>query len=349
VSWRVTVGGVVRAVSRTELTVVVANDPLLDLIDGEVVAVTVRGPGGETARTQARVTVARLHDDAIPVLVHLALGVYERGDAAVRGVLGAALLLAAGGPDPEALHAAGFPTGGGARHLRFRFATTDAELEAVIRIRTAAYVAAGKRGPAAPAMRDAFDAHAKHLVAWVGPRPVAALRLLPWRPEVGFEHETLVPWSPALPPREETVEVMRACVDPGAAVPRALLGLLQRTAAHIVQLGRRYLLSCATRDNLGLYVRIGCRDTGVRYAHAGLGGAEHTVFVADLRRGFYGVRMPLGSHAVLWQELGTRLRGRGLLTPAVPTDAAVARAVDLLSPAVRAVLGRLPRRHRRAL
>ena len=221
---------------------------------------------------------------------------------------------------------------------------TQDEYEAVVTLRTNAYVRAGKIAPDEhDSMRDEYDENAHILVGWHLAKPVASLRIMAHEPHVRWEHERFLKLdSPALPPKPDTAEITRVCVDPAWAGTDLSLRLFQKTALEVLRLGKRHILGSATRRALRLYTRIGCRPTDLQFRYAALGGGTHHIFVADVVQGVGGYGLPWHVWSVVWSDVYRQASVAGLLPRANFLHASRLAAWRLARPI-------LQRRSRRAL
>lgn len=219
------------------------------------------------------------------------------------------------GETPATLRARGIRFGSVRRSVEWRNAQTPAERAAVFELRTRAYQKVGKyAADAAQPMRDEYDEDAVIPTAWHGERPVAAMRLMQHPEGRTWEHEHFVSLDhPALPPKQETIEITRVCVDPNWMGTDLVIALFQESAIEALRLGRRYMLGSATTSLLPLYTQIGCCVSPVQYRHEVVGGAEHTIFWADVAGGVAGGNVNWAVWALLWSEVYARARCEGLL------------------------------------
>jgi len=201
--------------------------------------------------------------------------------------------------------------------VQWRLIETPAEYEAVIQLRTTAYAHAGKIDPTNDAiMRDQFDKRAKIVSGWHASKLIASLRIIIHEPGALWEHEQYVKLDhPDLPPKSETVEITRVCVDPAWAHTGLSLMLFQKTALEILRHKRRYILGSATRNALPIYTRIGCRVTDLQFRYEELGGGTHYIFVGDVVQGVGGYVAPWMVWSIFWSEVFRQARREGLLPP----------------------------------
>jgi hypothetical protein len=182
----------------------------------------------------------------------------------------------------------------------------------VIALRKRAYGASGKLGDDCSVMADVFDERARILVAHrdsaPGTRAVASLRIIHHGPSDRWEHEAFIGWSDALPPRAETVEITRFCVDPAFRDRSTITDLFQRTGLDIVMGGKRYFIGSATREMLPIYARLGCRALPLAFRYDGLGTDLHHLFRADCWAGLHGVGIDALSWSFAWARIYARWR-----------------------------------------
>lgn len=117
---------------------------------------------------------------------------------------------------PASLRAQGIQISSVRSYINWRFVRTPEEYEAVVALRTKTYVEAGLIDPVEQIipMRDKYDEKAKILAAWHFQKPVASLRIVVHSTASIWEHEQFISLdSPEIPPKAETVEITRVCID----------------------------------------------------------------------------------------------------------------------------------------
>ena len=199
-----------------------------------------------------------------------------------------------------------------------RIARNERELREILELRTAIYGQVGKWQQATP-MVDRFDheSGAVHIGAWKDDRLVGAARVLMRPAAQEYEHDRFLSWDAiGLPPREACVEVSRLCVRRDPREPGTLQCLLREIAWQGLLSGRQYLVACATRDLLPLYLRMfGATSTGHEFVHTDLGPKPHTMLFADIPAGIAGRSMSWHVWAALWAPVALRAYRAGLLAP----------------------------------
>jgi hypothetical protein len=89
--------------------------------------------------------------------------------------------------------------------------------------------------------------------------------------------------------------------------------LFRNSVIVAIRSGRRWILGSSTAKLLGLYRRIGCQVTDLRYRHEELGGEEHTIFLGDVNRVVRG----RGVGPLVWNgmfaDLSSHLEGSGAI------------------------------------
>jgi predicted GNAT family N-acyltransferase len=266
-----------------------------------------------------------------------------------REAIGQYLLQFGGGATVADLCAEGFAVPATSRALDFGAVRTADEYADVLRLRRLAYVHARKLSEATKDvdMADDFDARSRILAARHRGRVVGTVRLMfPTTVRDALKHEDFLALPACLPPRDQLVEVSKACTHPGYRGGDLFYALLKHTALTIVQSGRRWALMSATDALVPVYRRCGFQHTGASYVHPSM-QVRHHLMVADMQHVVAG----RGLSPIVWNllelaELWSYARECGAVR-ADPWTAARLRAYRLLRPAA-AVTRALLRRRARA-
>ncbi|TXI09404.1 MAG: hypothetical protein E6Q76_05725 [Rhizobium sp.] len=227
--------------------------------------------------------------------------------------------------------------------VEFRPAATPEEFAAVLAMRTKAYRRAHKYTGEGP-MTDRFDPRAIIICAFIGPRPIASLRLMAHGEGEEWEHDRFIQWPADFPARAQCVEASRMCVDPDfQRVAEALFtGILRRAVVVVLALKRRYVLGCATDALLPLYRKTGCVVIPVRFTHTDLGPKAHTLILADINSRVRGNGLAFTTWLLKWSDTARWVSRIGLIKsrgPIQKVGASVAAGVAaLLAPFARRIL-----------
>src|SRR5512142_2015590 len=179
-----------------------------------------------------------------------------RRDGRAREVLGQYLLRFGAGATVQALCAEGFRISASSRALEFGHVRTEQEYAEVLRLRRTAYVHARKLGESTKDvdMADGFDARSRILVAKHRGRVVGTMRMsFPATPTDRLAHESWVELPASLPPRDQLVELFKACTHPGYRGSDLFYALSRHAALTLVQSGRRWALVSATDGMAPVY------------------------------------------------------------------------------------------------
>lgn len=189
--------------------------------------------------------------------------------------------------------------------IDYAFVRSADDYEQVLRLRHECYSAAGKLPPGAkPAdTADIFDTHARILVAKYRGKVVGSLRIVFPDGESPLEHEQFFDLPAHFPRQDELVEVSRVCTSPDFRGSDLLMGMFRRCTLTILQSKRRYTLGSSTEKLLPHYKKLGLIPTDIKYAHTGLGGEEHTVFIGDN----YGVVVGQNVGPLVWNAMYAEL------------------------------------------
>lgn len=268
----------------------------------------------------------------------LAVGVTyaSRNTASVESI-GQYLLRFGSGATVQELCAEGFRIRSSSRALAFGSVGTQQEYDQVLRLRRLAYVQAKKISADTKDvdMADAFDARSRILVAKHRGHVVGTVRLtFPDSTADRLNHDDFLELPSHLPPREQMVEVFKACTHPGYRGSDLFYTLLMHVGLVILQSGRRYALMSATDSLAPVYERFGFRRMGVAYQHPSM-RMRHHLMVLDVANVVAGK----GINPLFWNLVGGwELWNFGKLCGVVATDAwttARVRLWRLLRPVAR--------------
>jgi predicted GNAT family N-acyltransferase len=214
----------------------------------------------------------------------LSLGVRHAGhDARSAEVIGQYLLQFGAGATVQDLCADGFKVHSSARALDFCSVRTKEEYREVLQLRRLAYQHAKKISADAKDvdMGDGFDTRSRILVAKHRGRIVGTVRLMfPQTLSDPLKNEDFLKLPQELPPRDQLVEVSKACTHPGYRGSDLFYTLIKHAALVAIQAGRRYALMSATDSLAHVYLRFGFRKVGAAYLHPSM-RLRHHLMVAD--------------------------------------------------------------------
>jgi hypothetical protein len=201
----------------------------------------------------------------------------------------------------EELREAGLRVQSCSRAVEFGSVRSLDDYSKVLRLRKMAYIGASKLPPDAYTQdtADAFDKRARILLGHHRDQVVASMRLMFHGPADPMEHEQFVELPADLPPKQDLIEITRVCTHPGYRGGDLLFELFRHAIVTSIQSGRRWILGSSTPKLLGLYKRIGCQITDLRYNHEALAGEEHVIFIGDVHRALAG----RGVNPLVWNAI----------------------------------------------
>ena len=202
--------------------------------------------------------------------------------------------------------------------VEFTHVRTEQEYKQVLELRRLSYSQAGKMSVDATLekLADEFDARARILIAKHRGNVVASLRIIFHGPEDRLEEERFVALPPGFPRNEELLEVMRVCTHPDYRKSEILYRLFQQLMVVALQVRRRWIVGSATRELLPLYLRLGCKRTGLIYRHEDLGDLEHELFLLNVP----GVIKGEGVSPIVWNIVGEEICRHALLHDLLELD-----------------------------
>jgi predicted GNAT family N-acyltransferase len=176
------------------------------------------------------------------------------------------------------------------------------DYEQVLNLRKLAYGGVGKiRNDSEVA--DIFDSRSRIIVGIYKGQVIASTRLIFNEIEDQTEHEQFVNFPATFPRKDEICEITRVCTHPDFRGSDILMGLFRFVAITVVQSGRKYILGCATKDILSLYLKLGFEDTGLTYNHTALNNMAHTVFIGDVAKGLSGQGISPFVWNIVWRDV----------------------------------------------
>ena len=188
------------------------------------------------------------------------------------------------------------------RAIEFKYVRTEDEFQKVLELRHLAYGSENKVSDGT-ILTDIFDARSRIIIAVSHGEVIASVRLIFSDSDDKMEHDQFVELPPNLPPKEEICEITRVCTHPDFRGASILLALFNFVAITTVQTDRKYILGCATKPLLPMYLRMGFQDTGLTYRHVDLNNEEHTVFIAEVKAGLAGHHVNPIIWNLVWKDV----------------------------------------------
>lgn len=242
---------------------------------------------------------------------------YDTADKILAETISQYLLQFGAVASPEELRQSGLTVGTVSEAIQFSFVRTKEEYEKVLELRYLAYKAAGKlkEGATIASMADSYDARARIVFGKYKGELVCSARLVFNQFDDQMEQEKYIQWPAHLPRREEMVEVMRACTRPDFRGSDLLMALFKFMFVTVAQSGRRWGIICASDDMVPLYRRVGFKEVGITYLHAGLNNLRHTVMLGNLPECTSGKDVDFVTWNVVWSDVSAYLEQYGLIKP----------------------------------
>ncbi len=196
--------------------------------------------------------------------------------------------------------------------IEFRYVRTKEEYDQVLDLRRMAYGGAGKLAVGED-VSDIYDARSRIVIGTYKGTVIASTRLIFNEQSDQMEHEQFVTFPDFIPRKDEICEITRVCLHPEFRGSEILLGLFRFLGITVAQSGRRYILGCATDQLLQTYLRIGFRDTKIKFSHKNLNNLEHTIFLCDMVKGLSGKGVNPIVWNVVWGPVTAYLTERHIL------------------------------------
>jgi hypothetical protein len=186
---------------------------------------------------------------------------------------------------PEKIRQARFKVKNIANTFRFRYLRDQEEYEQVLKLRFAAYKAAGKtkegmtfRDLAAP-----LDNISRILLAYHGEKLVASVAMsFPESDSEILDTERAIfgQKKEIYKNKKDIIEISRLCTDPSYRKGDLLLRLFEHIYKVFSLSPRSRIITSADMKLINIYLKLGFKKTGVSYLHPFLAQLEHHVIVA---------------------------------------------------------------------
>ncbi len=191
------------------------------------------------------------------------------------------------GLNMEKIRNAGFKIRNIASGFRFRFVRTQEEYEQVLKLRFAAYEAAGKlpEGATLHTVIAPLDRISRILIALHGDNVVASVAMsFPETEDVILDTEKPLKggYQGKVPQKTEMIEIARLCTAPEYRGGDLLLRMFEHIYRIFATSGRRYLISSTDKKLWPIYKNLGFKKVGLSYPHPYLAGMIHEVILIDL-------------------------------------------------------------------
>ena len=258
--------------------------------------------------------------------------VFSTLSLSAKNIIGQYLLQFTDADSLDDLRQAGFVPLSMAKGTDFYFLKTEEDYEQVLKLRLAAHVAAGTvDASSVPAdMADVFDTNSRILVGKHKGEVIVTARVHFNVLDEPMEHEKHISWPENLPRRDQIFEISRACTHPDYRKNDLMAGLLRIISATCIQPQRPWVLISSTEELRDFYLRVGLKDTGLRYTHPVFKGTQCVMLVHCAEMILGKTSQPLYWN-VVWKPVFEHLVETGILQPD-PMDRARMRIYKLLYP-----------------
>ncbi len=156
--------------------------------------------------------------------------------------------------------------------VQYRFVETQAEYEAVLKLRRKSYASQHMCSKDDPIARFAMqqDAYGRILIAFHNERVIgSALLVFGERGEKPFELDLLLPISEfsRLPSYEELMEITAICIERHYQETDVLHGVFENMYREGLSAGKKYVMVASSEEWLDRYSLMGFKSTGLSLAH----------------------------------------------------------------------------------
>lgn len=217
------------------------------------------------------------------------------------------------------------------QYFEYKILNNQHEFEDIINLRTRAYKKKGNYLKEQP-LTDEFDSQSIIIIAKIFDRIIASLRIVPYKSEDNWYYDQYITWNEELPQKSECVEITRVCVDPDYWKTGVLIGLFQRTALLILQIGRRYFVGSAIKKLIPLYTKIGCIPTSLNFTNLELNSQFDIIFYADVRKQTLGIGISPLTWSMLWKEPNTLFLETNLINQLTFQEQITVKGLKLTAP-----------------
>jgi predicted GNAT family N-acyltransferase len=316
------------------------------LVPGTTLDATCSFPTLEQVKITFRVVQARVVEDGGKPA--LSLGVtWEAQGARAAETIGQYVLQFGPGATPDQLRTEGLPVRSTSRAFDFGNVQGEADYREVLALRRLAYVDAGKISSDAieASMGDAFDRQSRIITARYRGLLVGTIRVMfPRNESDRLKHEDYCELPASLPPRTEIVEMSKACTHPEFRGSDLFYSIIKHGALAAIQSRRRYILMSCTDQLYPIYKKLGFKDLGISYVHAGM-GLKHYVMLGEIAAMVAGRMNPILWNVALGPEMWAFAKLCGAVPPSPWRDLRV-RLLPMFKPLV--FLARMQARRLRA-
>ena len=226
-----------------------------------------------------------------------------------REVIGQYLIQFSNADSLKAIREDGFAPSSLAKGVDYYYIKTAEEFKEVLDLRLLANSKSAKVPDhyTAEDMADIYDTRSRILVGRYNGKIVGTMRLTFSELGQRLEHEKYVDLPPDFPRSEQILEIARAATHPDFRASDLWTSLMQHAAIAAIQAKRPWVLMSTTSELKQMYIRLGCKDTGLRYTHELYPEKEQLIMCINLREVVVGHGVgPIYWNAV-WKNVGAYL------------------------------------------
>lgn len=188
--------------------------------------------------------------------------------------------------------------------VQYRFVETQAEYEAVLKLRRKSYASQGFCEKDEPIAKFALqqDAYGRILIVFHKERVIgSALLVFGEQGEKPFELDQLLPKSQfsKLPRYEELMEITAICIEKYYQETDVLHGVFEAMYREGLSAGKQYVIVASSEENLNRYKKMGFKDEGISLAHPRSNRVNLNVLVLNKETGKTGK----GMSPIKWWEV----------------------------------------------
>ena len=233
------------------------------------------------------------------------------------------------------------------RGVDYKYIKSEDEFWEVLELRLSANREAGKvpEHYTAADMADIYDTRGRILVGKYHGAVVATARLSFTETGERLEHEEFVDLPSDFPRREQVLEIARAATHSDFRGSDLWTTLMQHLAIVAIQAKRHWVTISTTPELVGMYLRLGFRETGLTYEHPLYPGKTQVVLLINVPDAVMGIGVGPIYWNVIWRSVAKYLTDHQVLSGSTRT-----KVYSLLSPLSEGIryFSRRPRKKRAA-
>ena len=259
-----------------------------------------------TSQVAIPVSVARVGITSESGRDYLEVGVtYGQVTRRTREVIGQYLVQFSDAESLKSIREEGYYPTSFTRGVDYQFIKSDEEYKDVLNLRHLANAAVNKidDDTTPEDMGDIYDLRGRILVGKYRGRAVATARLVFTELDQPLEHEEYITWPSEFPPRNQVLELSRACTHPDFRGGDLWFSLIQHITITALHADREWALISTTPELIKMYEAIGFRDTGITYEHKLYPGHTQVVMLVNTPKAVSGVGVGPIRWNVIWHEV----------------------------------------------